>query len=163
MATNVTNFTSIGSTTFTNGDYGLLFTANNSVNITDVNIHTSGATKARIVRASDNALLGTATFSGTTATFSGGGVAVSASTNYYVYINAEGSSFSAHYGNSSSDLPSNNTDINFLAAGVSSNAVFITPYNATPGTPTFNGGNQIGITNVITSAGGSTQGLMMMM
>lgn len=163
MATvNSTSFTSIGSTPVGNGDYGLIFTANNTTKITQVDIFSAGATKARIVRASDDALLGTATFSGTTAVF-GTPVDITASTNYYVYINAEGAGFNTAYGTASSDLPSNNTDINFLATGVTGNAVFKTPYNATPATPSFNGGNQLGITSITTDPGTAAPSLLMLM
>lgn len=148
--TNTTNFTSLGTITIGNGDYGLKFTANNTTYVTEVNISVAGATQVRIVD-SGLATLGTASFSGTNAVFSGSGIAITAGQTYYVLINNGASSFTTDYGDAPSDLPANNTDINFVLADPSNNAVFQAPYNATISGLTTGGGNQLGITSVITN------------
>ncbi len=149
MAVNSTNFHLVANTTFGNGDYGLKFDANVTTTITTVTITAAtAATAARIVAVTGLVVLGTATFSGTTATF-GIPVAIVSGQSYYVFVNNGASSFVCDYGTTASDLPSNNTDINFP---LSPNAVFQAPYNVVISSVTTGGGNQAGIASITTVA-----------
>lgn len=149
---NSANFNLVANTSVGNGDYGLKVTANNTTNITVVTKTSStAATKARIANSSYT-VLGTATFSGNDATFSGSGVAITSGQTYYVLINAEGSNFNSDYGTVATDLPSVGTDLTFVGGGSTNNAVYLTPYNVVLGTLLTNGPNQLGIVSVTTQA-----------
>jgi lysophospholipase L1-like esterase len=142
--TNTTNFHSVGTTNISAGDFGLSFVANKNTVITGVTKKsTTQATQARILN--DSLVeLGSATFVGDTATMS---VSVTAGATYFVLINNGTNSFITDYGTVSADLPSLNEDISFPATN---NAVFKTPYSPTVTSIVSGGGNQLGITGIIT-------------
>ena len=142
--TNTTNFHSIGTTNISAGDFGLTFVANKNTVITGVTKKsTTQATQARILN--DSLVeLGSATFVGDTATLS---VSVVAGGTYFVMINNGTNSFVTDYGTVGADLPSLNEDISFPATN---NAVFKTPYSPTVTSIVSGGGNQLGITGIIT-------------
>lgn len=142
--TNTTNFHSIGTTNISAGDFGLTFVANKNTVITGVTKKsTTQATQARILN--DSLVeLGSATFVGDTATLS---VSVVAGGTYFVLINNGNNPFVTDYGTTGADLPSPNEDITFPATN---NAVFKTPYSPTVTSIVSGGGNQLGITGIIT-------------
>ncbi len=148
--TNTTNFNSQGVVNVSAGDYGLTFVANQNTTITAVTKKsTTLATNARIL-SSSFVELGTASFTGDTATF-GTAVPITTGATYYVLINNGANNFATDYGTVSADLPSVNGDITFP---LTNNAVFKTPYSQTVPNIVTNGGNQLGITGIIT--GGTT-------
>lgn len=142
--TNTTNFHSVGTVNISSGDFGLSFVANKNTVVTGVTkLSTTQATQARILN--DSLVeLGSASFVGDTATLS---VPITTGATYFVLINNGGNSFVTDYGTVASDLPSPNEDITFPANG---NAVFKTPYSPTVSSIVSGGGNQLGITGIIT-------------
>lgn len=146
--TNSANFNLVGNVDQGNIEIGLKFTVNNSTYITQVNKTAGTAVSFASIVDSGLNRLATASFSGNVATFSGNGVAITAGQTYYVTFNNAGSAhFVTDYNLVNSDLPSNNTDINFPATG---NCVFQAPYSATI-TAWSTGNNGTGIVSVITS------------
>lgn len=141
---NTTNFRAQGTVSISSGDFGLQFIPNKNTTITGVTKKsTTQATQARILSPTLTEL-GTATFNGDTATFS---IPVTQGVAYYVLINNGNNAFITDWGNVSSDLPAVNEDITFPST---SGAVFKTPYSATVSSLTYGGGNQLGITGIIT-------------
>lgn len=152
-STNTTNFHSQGTTNISAGDFGLSFVANTNTTVTAVTKKTTTlVSTARILNASLTEL-GTASFVGDVATFSSP-IAITSGATYYVLINNGANIFVTDWGNVSGDLPSVNADITFPS---SNNAVFSTPYSPVVTALTYGGGNQLGITGIITDGeGGGT-------
>lgn len=144
--TNTTNFHSQGTTNISAGDFGLSFVANNNTNVTAVTKKSTTIVSSARILSSTLVELGTASFSGDVATFSTP-IPLTTGSTYYVLINNGTSNFVTDWGNTSADLPSVNTDITFPSTN---NAVFRTPYSSVVPSLTYGGGNQLGITGIIT-------------
>jgi len=161
--TNYANFHALaGSIDFGAGEYGLVVKANNDVYLENVIMDSdpatiSGISYVRVISYSDQTdILGSAAFSGTTATFSGSGIELAAGEHYYILVYNSSNHLTSKYGSVSADLPSDNTDIKFEGSAYG-NAVYRVPFSSdSTGSITEDGGNQIGIYSLQTSANEST-------
>ena len=142
---NSTNFSSLGTTPISSGDFGLKFTANTDTGIVSVTKHSQTTVTNSRIFGSDYSQLGVATFVGDTATFSTP-IPVYQGNTYYVTINNGGSGFTTNYGDVATTLPANNTDLTFPLDG---NAIFHAPYSETITSFTV-GESSLGITGIIT-------------